>query len=69
MHTDESNSITLLTLLETSNSILLTLSNWKVLCSHPPVDDHCGMMVNMQECHLVVFFPEDEENLQQSMLK
>lgn len=37
------------------------LSSGHVLDSQPPVEDHCGVVVNMEESHLVVLLPQDEE--------
>jgi hypothetical protein len=41
----------------------LTLSDWKVLGGHPPVEYHGGVMVYVQESHLVVLLTQDEEYL------
>lgn len=42
----------------------LTLSYWNIFGCHPPVGNHGGMVVDMEEGHLVVLFAQDEEYLQ-----
>ena len=42
---------------------MLTLSPRYILGSQIPVDDHSSVMVYMQKCHLIVFFPENEKYL------
>lgn len=41
----------------------LTLSSSHILDSGPPVEDHGGVVVHVQEGHLVVLLPQDEEDL------
>lgn len=43
----------------------LTLSSGYILDPRPPVEDHGAVMVNVQEGHLIVFLPQDEEQLQE----
>jgi hypothetical protein len=43
--------------------VQLTLSNWNIFCCHPPVDDHCCMMIHMKEGNLAVLLAKYEEYL------
>jgi len=42
---------------------LLTLSNGDVLGRHPPVDDHCRVVIDVQKRHLAVLLAQNEKHL------
>jgi len=48
---------------EKVRAAILTLSNGDVLGSHPPVNDHRRVMVDVQKCHLAVLLSQNEKHL------
>lgn len=45
-----------------SKWLLLTRSTWHPFHSDPPQDEHGAVMVDVQECQLLVLLAQDEED-------